>query len=128
MGRQLSDHKKHSGTITQIRFNTGEEFCLLELVSRIVLPSSEATARLVKGFQRLSNRVLTVISLPTPIKLPIVSVSPAPRIYCVLYGGNKVQPYDQACLIACIYIAVVTSGAINTCSLFLYMSYHCRPP
>lgn len=104
MGRQLSDHKKHSGTITQIRFNTGEEFCLLELVSRIVLPSSEATARLVKGFQRLSNRVLTVISLPTPIKLPIVSVSPAPRIYCVLYGGNKVQPYDQACLIACIYI------------------------
>jgi hypothetical protein len=75
---------------------------LLELVPRIVLPSSEATARVVKGFQRRSNTVLIVISFPTPIKLPLVSVSLAPRIYCVLYGGNKVSPYDQARLIACI--------------------------
>lgn len=75
---------------------------MLELVSAIVLSSSEATARLVKGFQRRSDRVLIVISLPTPIKLPLVSLSLAARIYCVLYGGYKVSPYDQACLIACV--------------------------
>jgi hypothetical protein len=73
---------------------------LLELVSRIVLPSSEATTGLEKAFQRHCDRVLIVISLVTPIKAPLATVTQAPTVYCFLYEGSKVASYDQICLIA----------------------------
>jgi hypothetical protein len=73
---------------------------LLELVSRIVLPSSEATAGLVEAFQRHCDRVLIVISLLTPIKAPLATLTQAPAVYCFLYEQNQIASYDQIGMIA----------------------------
>jgi hypothetical protein len=80
--------------------NRGEEFCLLELVSRIVLPSSEATTGLVEAFQRHCDRVLIEISLLTPIKAPLEALTRAPAVDCFLYEQNKVASYNQIAMIA----------------------------